>query len=103
MVLPVLSGVYFLGSICVCSSMAQGQLWAQMETGGLLSWAAPGFLCPEGSGWVPLSSSGGPTCTHRLSARLGSLLPSSTIWVWSPVAEDWLQALLVRFLLRVLL
>jgi hypothetical protein len=28
--------------------------------------AAPLFLCAEGYGWVPLSSSGGLTCTHRL-------------------------------------
>ena len=42
-----------------------------------------------GSGQVPLSSSAGPTCAHRPVLTLGRL----AIWVWSPVAEDLLQAM----------
>ena len=79
-VLPELTGVSALlgdqlssGGICECRSVAQDQLWAQTETRILLSQATPRFLCPEGSGWVPLSSSGGPTCTHRLVCTPGML------------------------------
>lgn len=39
---------------------------AQKETRRLLSQAAPMILCPEGSWWISLSSSGGFSCTHRL-------------------------------------
>jgi hypothetical protein len=35
-----------------------------METGRILSQAAPWFLCPEGSRWVSLSRSVGLTCAH---------------------------------------
>jgi hypothetical protein len=47
-----------------------------METGSLLSQATPQFLCPEGSGQVPLSSSGGPACTHSPVYTSGRLAPS---------------------------
>jgi hypothetical protein len=55
------------GGICVCSSVAQ------TETGRLLSQAVPQFLCPDSSGQVSLSSSHGPTCSHRLVCTPGSL------------------------------
>ena len=60
-------------SIYVCSSVAQDQLWAQTVTERLLSQTAPRFLCPEGSRRVPLSSSDGSTCTHRLVCTPGRL------------------------------
>jgi hypothetical protein len=37
----------------------------QMKTRRLLSQTASHFLCPECSGWVPLSRSGGLTCAYR--------------------------------------
>ena len=49
------------GGIWVWRTMAQDQLQVQTETGRILPQADPQFLCPEGSGQVPLSSSGGPT------------------------------------------
>ena len=58
-----------LGGFCICSAVAQYQLWAQMETGRLSSQAAPQFLCPGGSPKVPLSSSGGFTCVHRVDGN----------------------------------
>jgi hypothetical protein len=61
---------------CVRSSVAQDQLWVMIETGRLLSQVAPWFLCPEGSGRVPLNSSGGPICTHRPVHTPGGLTPS---------------------------
>jgi hypothetical protein len=69
LILPVPAGMCICSSpsgICICSSVAQDQLQTQMETRSLLSQAAPWFLCPEGSGWIPLSRNGGLTCTHRL-------------------------------------
>ena len=54
------------GGICVCSAVAQDQLLVQIETRRLLSQASHRFLCPEGSRRVPLSSSDGFTCAHRL-------------------------------------
>ena len=74
----------------VCSSVAQDQLWAQTETGRLLSQAAPWFLCPQGSGRVSLSSMGDPTYNHRPVCTPWRLFPSQCYWVWSPVAEDLL-------------
>jgi hypothetical protein len=56
-----------------------GELWyrvssgVQKETRRILFPTDPWFLCPEGSGWVPLSSSGGPTCTDRPVCIPGSL------------------------------
>lgn len=61
MVLPVLTGVSTLlgdqlsPGICICSSVAQNQLQAFIETGRLLFQATPRFLCPDGSRWVPLT------------------------------------------------
>ena len=62
MVSPVLSGVSALlgdqlspGGIWVQRSVAQGQLQKPMETGKILSQAAPRFHCPEGSRRVPQS------------------------------------------------
>jgi hypothetical protein len=73
MVLPVLTGMSAIlgdqlspGCICVSSSVAQDQFLVLRETGRLLSQTTPGFLCPEGSRRVPLSSIGGLTCAHRL-------------------------------------
>ena len=40
---------FSLGGIWVWSTMAQEQLWVHLETGRILSQAAPPFLCPEGS------------------------------------------------------
>jgi hypothetical protein len=54
-----------LGGIWVWRAVAQGQVWPQMETGRILSHAAPWFLCPEGSQWVPLSRNVGLTCAHK--------------------------------------
>lgn len=34
--------------------MAQGQLLVQMETSRILSQSVPRFLCPQGSGQIPL-------------------------------------------------
>ena len=68
---PALSWSYF-----VCSSVVHDQLWAQKETGRNLFQAAPQFLCPEGSGWVPLGISGGPPCTHRPVCTPGRHPPS---------------------------
>jgi hypothetical protein len=42
-----------------------------METGRILYQAAPQFLCPEIFGQVTLSTSGGPTCAHRLVSTPG--------------------------------
>jgi hypothetical protein len=61
------------GGICVCSPVAQDQIRGQMETGRFLSQVAPKFLCPEGSGSVPLSSSGSFTCANRLICTPGRL------------------------------
>jgi hypothetical protein len=59
----------------VCSSVAQDQLWAQTETGRLLSQAAPLFLCPEGSrGFLWAAVEVLPALTG-LSTLLGDLLP----------------------------
>jgi hypothetical protein len=64
--------------ICLCSSVAQDQLWAQMETVILLSQAVPQFLCPEGSGQVPLSSNVVlPVLTGLWALLEGSLPPSA--------------------------
>ena len=59
------------GGIWVWSAEAQDQLQAQMETGSILTQAAPQFLCPESSRWVPLSRSGGLTCAHSLVSTPG--------------------------------
>jgi hypothetical protein len=56
-------------------SVAQDQLWVQ-ENGRLLSQAVPWFLCPEGSGCVPLSSNGDPIFTHRPVCTPRRLAPS---------------------------
>jgi hypothetical protein len=76
----VLAGVLALmgdqpssGNICVCSTVAQDQLWSQIETGRLLFQAAPWFLCPEASGQVLLSRSGCLPCTYRLFHTPGRL------------------------------
>lgn len=50
--------------------MAQG-LQAQMETGTILSQAAPQFLCPEGFGQDSWSRSAGPTCAHKCFSTHG--------------------------------
>ena len=55
--LALLRGKLCLVGIGVWRAVAQDQLWVQMETGRVLSQAAPQFLCPEGSGQVPLSIS----------------------------------------------
>lgn len=57
------------GSISVWSAVAQDQLWVQMETGRILSQAAPPLLSPEVSGWVPQSRSVGLTCAHSIPGR----------------------------------
>ena len=69
-----------LGGFCICSAVAQYQLWAQMETGRLSSQAAPQFLCPGGSPKVPLSSSGGPACTHRLRSLHARLSRANAVY-----------------------
>jgi hypothetical protein len=56
---------FSLGGIWVWRAVTQDQLPVQMENEWILSQAAPRFLCPEGSGWVPLSRSSGLTCAHR--------------------------------------
>ena len=61
----LLNNQLFPGGICVWRTVARDQLWMQMETRRILSQAAPWILCPEGSGLVPLSRSGGLTCAHR--------------------------------------
>ena len=43
-----------------------------METGRILSLAVPRFLCPDGSGRVPQSRSGGLTCALRCVSIPGS-------------------------------
>jgi hypothetical protein len=65
---PLLSGMSALlgyqlssGGIWVWRAVEQGQLQVQVETGRILFQAALQFLCPEGSGWVPQSRSGGLT------------------------------------------
>ena len=77
-VLPVLTGQSELlgdqlspGVIWLCRAVAQYQLWVQTETGRILSQSAPHFLCPEGSGQVPLRVSDGLTCAHRLVSTPG--------------------------------
>jgi hypothetical protein len=80
-----------LVSICVGSSVAQDQLWGQMETERLLSHAALWFLCPEGSEWVPLISSVGLTYPYRLVCTPGWLALSSWCTCSSEV-QDQLQA-----------
>ena len=57
-------------------AVAQGQFQDQTETGKILSQAAPLFLCPEGSRWVPLSRGSGPTCAHRHVCSPGRPSPS---------------------------
>jgi hypothetical protein len=57
--------------IWVRRSVAQGLLKVQVETGRILSQAASRFLCPGGSGQVPWSRSGGPTCAHRCVSTPG--------------------------------
>ena len=59
---PVLTGLSALlggslssAAIWVWSPVAEDLLQEQTETGRLLFQAAPLFLCPEGSGRVPLS------------------------------------------------
>jgi hypothetical protein len=77
---------------CQClvwRNVAQGQLWAQTETGRILSQAA-WFLCSKCSRWVSLSRSAGLT---GLSTLLGDQISSSHIWVWSAVAQDQLWVL----------
>ena len=66
--------------------MAQDQLWAQMETGQLLSQAAPWFLCPEDFGWDPLSSSVVLPALTGLSELLGDSLPPGAVWVWKTLS-----------------
>ena len=63
-------------AIFLYAALSQDQLWVQTETRRLLSQAARCFLCPEGPGQVPLSSSGGPACTHRSVCTPGRLAPS---------------------------
>ena len=51
----VLLGDQFSPSdIWVWRAVAQGQLWVQTKTGGILSQSVPWFLCHNGSGPVPL-------------------------------------------------
>ena len=78
-VLSLLGDQLSLSTIWVWRTVAQGQFWAQMETGSILSQAAPHFLFPEGSRWVPLSRSGGLTCAHRLVSTPGRPALS---WRW---------------------
>ena len=63
--------VLYLEGIWVWRVVAQSQLWVQTETGRILSQSAPHFLCPEGSGQVPLRVSDGLTCAHRLVSTPG--------------------------------
>ena len=70
-------GMQCCGTGFALGTMAQDQLQAQRETGRILSQAALWFLCPEGSGWFPLSRSGGLIYAHRYvgtSMRLSSFL-----------------------------
>jgi hypothetical protein len=57
-VLPMLTGVSALlgdqlspGGILVWRAVAQGQLQGADKNKRTLSWTAPWFLCPKGSGW----------------------------------------------------
>jgi hypothetical protein len=72
---PALSRQYLgmepCGTGSVLGAVVQDQLLVQMETGGILFQAALRFLCPEGSGCVPLNISGGLTCAHRLICTPG--------------------------------
>jgi hypothetical protein len=61
---------------CICSPVAEDLLQAQTESRRHQSQSAPRFLCPEGSGWAPLSISGGPTCAHRPVRTPGRFAPS---------------------------
>ena len=63
----------------------------QIETGRILSQAAPWFFCPEVSGQVPVSRSVGLLVLTVLLALLGVLFsPGSGICVWNTVAQDQL-------------
>ena len=53
-VLVLLGDKFSLEGIWVWRAVAQGQLQAQTETGRILSPDVPWFLCPDGSGLVPL-------------------------------------------------
>ena len=78
MVLLVFTGVSGLledqlspDGIWVWNTVAQEQLPVQTESRKILSQAALCFLCPEGSGQVPLSRSSSLTCVHRLLSTPG--------------------------------
>jgi hypothetical protein len=76
------------GTESALGTVVKDQLLMQRENRRLLSQAAPWFLCPEGSGWVPLSSSGGLTCSHRLVDSLGRLALSGHLWVqWGKIGR----------------
>jgi|UPI00001F6DD3 hypothetical protein len=85
-----------LGGIRVWRAVAHGQLQAQMETGCIYSLAAPGFLCPVGSGRVPLGPSIGEEVVVSpmilgVSVLLGDPLSLCGISVWSAMAQVQFQ------------
>ena len=84
---PALSQWYLDMETCGSGS-ASGQ--EQMETRRILSQAAPLFLCPESSRWVPWSRSGGFIYAHRGVSTLEDQLSPSSIWVWRAVSQDQL-------------
>ena len=91
----VLVGDHFsLGGIWEWRAVAQISSRVLMETRRILSLAVPWFLCPEGSQWVPLSSSSGHTCAHRLVHSPGRLAFSQ---VWHMILASLLFLLLCIF------
>ena len=92
-VLALLGDQLSPGGICICSAVAQDQLWVQMETRRLLSQAASWFLWPEGWGRVPMSSSHGFTCAHRHVHTTERLAVSWRYLGMEPMAQDqlWVQ------------
>jgi hypothetical protein len=91
-----------LGYHSLRKEFGYGELWhsvsfeVQTETKRSCLWADPWFLCPDGSGQVPL---GQGILSEVLvfpvlagvSALLGDQLSTNSIWVWSSVAQDLLQ------------
>ena len=85
----LLGGSLSPGAIWVWSPVVEDQLQVQIETGRLLGCCVLRVLRVLR---VPLSSRGGPSCTHRPVCTLEISLSPGTISVWSPVAEKQLHA-----------
>ena len=74
----ILGDRFIPGGIWVWIAVTQNQLQVQTEPRRILSQADPQFLCPEGSGQVPLSRSGGLTCACRHVSTPGR--PAHSQW-----------------------